>query len=261
VEWTHAIAPDATIKLVEASASDFASLFRGVATAAATNPAAVSMSWGYGGGEFSDETYYDHFCAVSSTVCVVSAGDYGHPGSYPAYNPAVIAVGGTTLNLTASGGVTSEQAWNSSGGGQSWVEPEPAYQEKAQSSGMRQMPDVAFEADPSTGVAVYDSVSYNGQSGWWEVGGTSVGAPSWSAILADADQLRAAKAQAPLTEAGYAAQQALYSLPESVLAPVTTGPDNGFCPVGCTPGPGYDQITGLGSPRAGIDAALATAAG
>ena len=62
VEWAHAIAPDATIKLVEASGSDFASLFRAVATAAATDPAAVSMSWGYGGGEFSDETYYDHFC-------------------------------------------------------------------------------------------------------------------------------------------------------------------------------------------------------
>jgi hypothetical protein len=261
VEWAHAIAPDATIKLVEASESDFASLFGAVATAVATDPAAVSMSWGYGGGEFSDETYYDHFCAVSVTACVVSAGDNGHPGSYPAYNPAVIAVGGTTLNLTGSGAVTGEQAWNGSGGGQSWVEPEPAYQDQAQSSGMREMPDVAFEADPSTGVAVYDSVPNGGQSGWWQVGGTSVGAPSWSAILADADQLRAAKAEPPLTVAGYAAQRAVYSLPASVLAPVTTGPDNGFCPEGCAPGPGYDEITGLGSPRAGIDTALATATG
>ena len=180
---------------------------------------------------------------------------------YPAYNPAVIAVGGTTLNLTDSGAVSGEQAWNGSGGGQSWVEPEPAYQDQAQSSGMREMPDVAFEADPATGVAVYDSVPYGGQSGWLEVGGTSVGAPSWSAILADADQLRAAKGQAPLAAAGYAAQRAVYSLPPSVLAPVTTGPDNGFCPDGCAPGPGYDEITGLGSPRAGIDTALATATG
>jgi len=261
VEWAHAIAPDATIKLVEASTSNFASLFGAVATATAADPAAVSMSWGYNGGEFSDETYYDRFCAVSGTVCVVSAGDNGHPGSYPAYNPAVIAVGGTTLNLTASGAVTSEQAWSSSGGGQSWVEPEPAYQDKVQSSGSRQMPDVAFDADLSTGVAVYDSVPYGGQSGWWEVGGTSVGAPSWSAILADAGQLRAAQGQPPLTAAGYAAQRALYSLPASVLAPVPTGPDNGFCPSGCAPGPGYDEITGLGSPRAGVDATLAAASG
>jgi hypothetical protein len=261
VEWAHAIAPHATIKLIEASEGDFASLFRGVATAAATHPAAVSMSWGYYGGEFSDETYYDHFCAVTTTVCLVAAGDNGNPGSYPAYNPAVIAVGGTTLNLTASGSVTSELDWSNSGGGQSWVEPEPAYQDQVQSSGMREMPDVAYDADPATGVPVYDSVPYGGQSGWWEVGGTSVGAPSWSAILADADQLRAASALPPLTAAGYAAQRAIYSLPASVLAPVTTGPDNGFCPVGCTPGPGYDEITGLGSPRAGIDSALATARG
>jgi subtilase family serine protease len=170
-------------------------------------------------------------------------------------------VGGTTLNLAADGTVSSEQAWNSSGGGQSWVEPEPGYQDQAQSSGMREMPDVAFDGDPSTGVAVYDSVPYGGQSGWWEVGGTSVGAPSWSAIVSDTDQLRAASAQPPLTAAGFAAQRAVYSLPSSALAPVTTGPDNGFCPDGCMPGPGYDQITGLGSPRAGIDTALAAATG
>jgi hypothetical protein len=261
VEWAHALAPDATIELIEARDATFASLFRGVAQAEAAHPTAVSMSWGYLYGEFSDETYYDHFCAVSTTVCVVSAGDYGHPGSYPAYNPAVLAVGGTTLSLSASGAVTSEQAWAGSGGGQSWVEPEPAYQDKVQSSGMRQMPDVAFDADFNTGVPVYDSIPYFGQTGWFEVGGTSVGAPSWSAILADTDQLRAASAEPPLTAAGFAAQKAVYSLPASVLAPVTTGPANGFCPNGCVPGAGYDEITGLGSPRAGIDAALATATG
>jgi hypothetical protein len=55
--------------------------------------------------------------------------------------------------------------------------------------------------------------------------------------------------------------QAVYSLPASVLAPVTTGPGNGFCPDGCAPAQGYDEITGLGSPRASIDAALAAATG
>ncbi|MGD0052860.1 MAG: hypothetical protein ABSD03_13750 [Vulcanimicrobiaceae bacterium] len=126
-----------------------------------------------------------------------------------------------------------------------------------QSSGMRQMPDVSFEADPDTGVAVYDSLSYQGETGWWLVGGTSVGAPSWSAILAATDQLRAAAGKAPLTAAGDAAQQALYSLPSTVLERITAGADNGFCPVGCAPANGYDEITGLGSPRAGIDEALA----
>ncbi|MHB1431081.1 MAG: hypothetical protein ACYCVZ_03045 [Streptosporangiaceae bacterium] len=259
VEWAHAIAPKATIELIETKAPTFAALFRGVTAAVASHPAAVSMSWGIAG-EFSDETYYDHFCAVSTTVCVVASGDYGHPGSYPAYSPAVVAVGGTTQNLAASGSVTSETTWSSSGGGQSWVEPKPTYQDNVQNSQFRQMPDVAFDADPGTGVAVYDSASY-GFVGWWEVGGTSVGAPSWSAILADADQLRAARAEAPLTAAGFGVQRAIYSLPSSVLAPITTGPDNGFCPVGCAPGAGYDEITGLGSPRFGIDSALAAATG
>jgi subtilase family serine protease len=260
VEWAHAIAPLATIELVSASDGTFAAQFRAVATAEAADPAAVSMSWGIPG-EFSDETYYDHFCEVSSTVCVVSAGDNGHPGAYPAYNPAVVAVGGTTLSLSASNSVTSELAWFDSGGGQSWVEREPGYQQGVQSSGSREMPDVAFDADPNTGVAVYDSVPWEGQTGWFMVGGTSVGAPSWSAILADADQLRAASNEAPLTAADDAVQRVIYSLPSSVIAPVTGGPDNGFCPAGCTPGPGYDEITGLGSPRSGIDAALAGSSG
>ena len=253
VEWAHAVAPKATIELVEASAPTFAALFQGVATAVASHPAAVSMSWGLPNGEFSDETYYDHFCATATTVCVVSAGDYGHPGEYPAYNPAVIAVGGTTLTLGSDNSVTSEQAWSGSGGGQSWVEPEPSYQREVQASGKRQMPDISFDADPNTGVAVYDSVAYAGQTGWWQVGGTSLSAPSWAAILADADQLRAAKGKAPLTTD---AHQVIYSLPSSVIVPVTTGPDNGFCPVGCTPTSGYDEITGLGSPRSGVDVAL-----
>jgi PQQ-like domain/PQQ enzyme repeat len=258
VEWTHALAPRATIMLVEAHDSTFASLFRAVDVAVAAHPAAVSMSWGEPF-EFSDETYYDGHCAVTSTVCVVSSGDYGHPGSYPAYSPHVIAVGGTTLNLAADGSVISELAWSDSGGGQSWVEPGPGYQQQVAPGNWRQLPDVSYDADPATGVAVYDGTSYQGQTGWFQVGGTSVGAPSWSAILADADQLRAAAGRAPLTAAGYAAQLAIYGLPAGDLAEITSGPPNGFCPVGCTPGPGFDDITGLGSPRHGIDAALAAA--
>jgi subtilase family serine protease len=256
VEWAHAIAPRATIELVEASDSSFAAMFRGVTTAEASHPAAVSLSWGIPG-EFSDETYYDHFCQPAGSVCVVASGDYGHPGAYPSYSPSVISVGGTTQTLAGDGSVTDEQAWSGSGGGQSWVEPEPSYQHSVQNSGSRQTPDVAFDADLGTGVAVYDSIAYQGQQGWWEVGGTSLGAPSWSAILADADQLRAKTGGRPLTAAGFAAQRDLYAQPTTVIAPITTGPTNGFCPIGCTPGPGYDQITGLGSPRAGIDAALA----
>ena len=117
VEWAHSVAPDATIDVEEAASGDFAALFAGVATATAKHPAAVSMSWGIGE-EFSEETYYDHFCRVSETVCVVSSGDLGYPGSYPAYNPSVLSVGGTTLTLGSGGSVTSELDWSQSGGGQ-----------------------------------------------------------------------------------------------------------------------------------------------
>jgi hypothetical protein len=256
VEWAHSVAPDATIDVEEAATGDFAALFAGVATATAKHPAAVSMSWGISE-EFSEETYYDHFCRVSATVCVVSSGDLGYPGSYPAYNPSALSVGGTTLTLGSGGSVSSELDWSQSGGGQSWVEREPSYQESVEQSGFRDLPDVSYDADPNTGVAVYDSVPYLGQSGWWVVGGTSLGAPSWSAILADADQLRAGAGKAPLTASDDAVQRDVYSLPASALAAVTSGPDNGSCPVGCAPTAGYDTITGLGSPRAGIDAALA----
>ena len=256
VEWAHSVAPDATIDVEEAAAGDFAPLFAGVAAATAKHPAAVSMSWGIPE-EFSEETYYDHFCQVTSTVCVVSSGDLGYPGSYPAYNPSALSVGGTTLTLGSDGSVSSELDWSQSGGGQSWVEREPSYQGGVEQSGFRDLPDVSYDADPNTGVAVYDSVPYLGQSGWWVVGGTSLGAPSWSAILADADQLRGAAGKAPLTASGDAVQRDVYSLPAGALAAVTSGPDNGFCPVGCAPTAGFDTITGLGSPRAGIDVALA----
>ena len=255
VEWAHAIAPRARIMLVESSDASLGAMFRAVRVAAAAHPAAVSLSWG--GGEFSDETFYDRYCAVSATVCVAASGDNGHPGIYPAASRYAIAVGGTSLTLGSGGSVDSEVAWSGSGGGRSWFEQIPPSQRPVVSGDRREFPDVSYDADPATGVAVYDSVPYQGQAGWWQVGGTSLGAPSWSAILADADQLRATAGNAPLTGAGFGAQRALYGLSSAEIADITAGPANGFCPVGCLAGPGYDEVTGIGSPRAGIDAALA----
>jgi len=261
IEWIHAIAPEAKVTLVEARNNTFARLFGAVTSAAALHPDAVSLSWG-SDGEFSGESYYGGACALTRSVCVAASGDDGYPGGYPAYDPDVVAVGGTTLNLTAGGTVTSETDWDGSGGGQSFFEAKPAAQRGVAPGAYRGIPDVSFDADPATGVAVYDSVPYQGQTGWFEVGGTSLGAPSWSAILASADQLRAAAGKPRLTAAGGAAgggaQRAIYSLATG-LARVTSGPPNGSCPVECQPGAGYDFITGLGSPRAGIDEALAGA--
>jgi len=250
VEWVHAVAPRAHITLVEAHDGYFASMFTAVTAAAALHPDAISMSWGIGA-EFSDEGYYDHFCALTHSVCVASSGDYGYPGSYPAYNPAALAIGGTTAQLAADGTVTGEQGWAGSGGGQSHVEARPTYQ-KGTTQG-RGIPDVSFDADPQTGVAVYDTFGYAGQAGWFQVGGTSLGAPVWSAILATADQQRAAAGKARLV-AG-TAQQAIYAA-TSGIADITAGPANGACPNICRPKAGYDNVTGLGSPRRGLSAAL-----
>ena len=128
----------------------------------------------------------------------------------------------------------------------------PSYQHGVVSGG-RGIPDVSYNADPNTGVAVYDSNPVQGQAGWFQVGGTSLGAPSWSAVLADTDQLRADAGHSRLT--GSAAQRAVYAA-SGVLGDVTGGPANGICPDVCQAGPGYDFVTGLGSPRSGLDARL-----
>ncbi len=258
VEWIHAIAPEAKVRLVTAHDASFASMWAAVTDAAALAPAAISISWGLGDGEFSGESFYNWHCQLAHSVCVASTGDYGHPGEYPAYNPAALAVGGTTLQLSPSGAVDSEVAWAGSGGGLSDFQAKPAAQKGVTPGSHRGIPDVSFDADPNTGVAVYDSVPYDGQTGWFQVGGTSVGAPAWSAILAATDQLRAAAGKAPLTSAGDRAAKAVYAA-SSALGDITTGPPNGDCPSECQAGPGYDFVTGLGSPRAGIDKALAAA--
>jgi subtilase family serine protease len=69
-------------------------------------------------------------------------------------------------------------------------EPEPGYQYAAQSTGRRSVPDVSFDGDPNTGVAVYTTTPSNGAGGWEQVGGTSVGAPAWAAVIAVVNQGR-----------------------------------------------------------------------
>ena len=70
----------------------------------------------------------------------------------------------------------SETAWSSGGGGASSYESEPSYQTNypglLDSTGKRETPDVSFDADPSTGVPIYDSYDFGG-SPWQKYGGTS----------------------------------------------------------------------------------------
>ena len=151
-------------------------------------------------------------------------------------------MGGTTLS--APGGVYgSETAWIYTGGGQSWTEPEPSYQVGVQQSGWREMPDVAFDADPNTGVAVYDSYDFGQSTPWETVGGTSVGAPCWAGLIAIADQLRGSRGL-PSLDGPSQTLPALYGLPAADFHDITSGN------YGYPAGPGYDMYTCLGTPVA-----------
>ncbi len=178
VEWAHAIAPEANILLVEAPSTSIPALTDAVSWAASqAGVVAVSMSWG-DSPEFSGETAYDSDFTTPSAhagvTFLAASGDDAAP-NYPSTSANVLAVGGTTLDVDNSGDWTSESPWADSGGGHSPYEG-------------TNKPDVAYDANPSTGFLMYDSLSYEGESGWQVVGGTSDGSPQWAAIIALADQ-------------------------------------------------------------------------
>ena len=110
---------------------------------------------------------------------MAATGDAGSPGMYPAYSPNVVAVGGTSLTLLGRDSYGGETAWSDGGGGTSTIESEPAYQNGVQGTGMRTIPDVAFDADPNSGVSVYDS--YDDTTG--TVPGRRSAAPAWARLL------------------------------------------------------------------------------
>ncbi len=188
IQWAHAIAPGAKILLVEASSNSFANLLA-AEDYAKTHAAYVSNSWG--GAESSSETGYDSHFLQTGTSFFVSAGDAGLPAEYPSASPNVVSVGGTTLNFT-NGVLTSETGWSSGGGGCSLYETAATAQSgfsgyaQVGCNGKRATPDVSLDADPASGVSVYDSTSYQGQKGWFKVGGTSASSPMWAARSADA---------------------------------------------------------------------------
>ena len=253
VEWAHAIAPRANILLVEATTNSFSNLMAAVKLATGTQGVrVVSMSWG--GGEFSSETSYDGYFNPkgANIMFTASSGDSGSGTEWPAASPYVLSVGGTTLAAGTNSTYEGETAWSGSGGGISTYEGEPAYQsgfssgDLSQASGHRGIPDVAFDADPNTGVYVYDTTSYYGQTGWFVIGGTSVGAPSWAAVIALADESRTSGLSTSLLASPlYSAAASSYN---GYFHDITTG-SNGTCNI-CYAGAGYDFVTGLGSPIA-----------
>jgi subtilase family serine protease len=229
VQWAHAVAPGAKILLVEANSPSFTNLMA-AEDYAKKHAQFVSNSWG--GSEFNGESAYDGHFSQPGVSFFVSAGDNGTPAEYPSSSPNVISVGGTTLHFDSSGAFSSETGWSDSGGGCSQYEPATAAQlslsEIAQvgCGRRRATPDVALDADPASGVSVYDTTRYQGQSGWFTVGGTSASAPMWAARSADTGTV---------VDADY-----VYSGPIG-FRDVTTGNNGASCL------PGFDLVTGRGS--------------
>ena len=160
IEWAHAIVPGAKILLVEATNNSDTNLYA-AEQYAASKANVVSNSWG--GSEYSGETSDDkYFTSSSGNVTFFAAtGDSASAVEYPATSPNVVAVGGTSLSFTSTGALSSESAWSSGGGGCSAYEPAPTAQKNPQIAQTgcttRWVPDVSLDANPSSGVAAYDT--------------------------------------------------------------------------------------------------------
>ncbi len=240
IEWAHAMAPSAKIVLVEAASNFFTDLFAAVdvATAQVTTGGGkgeVSMSWS--GGEFSTEAGNDGHFGNTNVVYFASSGDTGGVNGYPSVSPYVVSAGGTTIHRNSSGQFTGETGWSGSGGGPSQYENKLSYQNNVAGTdpAKRSAPDFSFDADPNSGVSVYDSTRCQGSSGWLVFGGTSVSSPSLAGIVNLAGHF-AANTVSELTT--------IYSnyTNTSDFTDITSGTAGSF-----SAGTGYDFVTGVGS--------------
>jgi Bacterial Ig-like domain (group 3) len=258
VEWTHVMAPGASILLVEANSSDNSDLFAAVNTARDyPGVSVVSMSWG--DSEFSgDDSNDSDFTTPSGHIGVTflaASGDNGAGVNYPAVSPNVVGVGGTILTTGTGGAWSSETAWSDSGGGISAHTSQPGYQNGVvtQSTTQRTVPDVSMDADPSGGVPVYDSYDNGASTPWVQLIGTSLATPMWAGIIAIADQGRVIDGEGTL-DGPSATLPMLYALATPLSSPaggyasgafhdITSGSNGAY-----SAGPGYDLVTGIGSP-------------
>jgi subtilase family serine protease len=265
IEWAHAMAPSAKIILVEACSNSYNDLFYAEQVAGIEVYAAgggdISNSWGGGefGGEISaDLNFFDYYW--SHVTYFASAGDSGWGAAYPSSSPWVVSAGGTTVNRDANQNFVSETCWSGSGGGvsryETWQNPPTFpdgmgpwvdYQYPLFGRGSRVTPDMSFNANPASGVYVYDT--YENTPGWWIVGGTSVASPSLAGIV-NASNNRLGQG----VSGGYYTSEENNLIYAEYLGATTYSSDfydvkSGSNGSGHNAGTGYDQCTGIGSPR------------
>jgi subtilase family serine protease len=273
-EIVHAIAPGASLDVVLVplnaitSAANFTAAVTGLIHAAIAQRAAVVSISGSKGEHFFtpaevarihaalQQAAGRHITVVASSGDTGVISDDGPPVqvSLPASDPLVLGVGGTALGASyATGAYHGEMAWNAdtetSAGGYSSLFRRPSYQDGVERIGqMRGVPDVAADADSSTAMTLTftGGVPYPAQ-------GTSAATPLWAAVIALADQ-DAGQHLGFVNPAIYAiARSPAY---HSAFHDVITGDNSVFWQTrlftGYTAGPGWDPVTGWGSPNAYI---------
>ncbi|MFI5357256.1 MAG: protease pro-enzyme activation domain-containing protein [Opitutales bacterium] len=252
VEWAGALAPGAAIRVYAASAKDPGSndeILQQVYADASTqsNLHLNQFCICYGGNEkevsrdylIIEAQYMASLASAGVTIFSASGDNGASPNgvlqvTYPTSDPSVTGVGGTTLNLNSVGTVGSETGWSGGGGGLSVVFNRPTWQTGlgVPPGTTRCVPDVAADADPSTGgIVIYNGAQYL-------FGGTSLATPIWTAFCALLNQSRASAGQAPLG----ALNPKIYPLlGTNSFRDITSGSNGAY-----TAGPGYDLVTGLG---------------
>jgi subtilase family serine protease len=241
--------PTCHILLVEATTPDDAPLMTAVDTAVRLGAVAVSNS--YGGAEDATETASDSHLDHPGVAITASSGDGGYGVEWPAASPYVTAVGGTSLKAASNARGWTETVWSGAGSGCSTIEAKPAWQHDTGCT-KRTVADVAADADPATGLGIYDTYSScgggvicdlllalglaQGLDGWAQVGGTSLASPLIASVYALAGNA-VTDGSSPYADPG-------------ALFDVTSG-SNGSCGGSylCTGTTGYDGPTGLGSPN------------
>ena len=289
-EMVHAVAPDTAIRVLLADPADvrtpaqIAAAYGAFVRTAAGQGHIISLSGSYGEHFFTSAQTASinsalEYAAAHHVTFVASSGDGGAISdlgrfgsttpvtevSLPASDPLVLAVGGTSLTVNpATGAYISETALNSlptvidghsqaSGGGASHLYASPAYQQGVPGIGaMRGVPDVAGDGSASTGLA-FVFAAPGGTYALMPEGGTSAAAPFWAGLIALADQ----EAGHPLGFVNPAIYQiARGPLSHKAFHDITTGDNtvvvNGVTITGYQAGPGWDPVTGWGTPDAQV---------
>ncbi|MDV7223578.1 S53 family peptidase [Streptomyces prunicolor] len=247
IEVLHAIAPKANVTVFEGPNSDAGEVDTYQAIVDSGIPT-TSISWGASESQrtTSNINAVDAvfkagaaeglgFYAASGDDGSDDAGDGTTTVDYPASDPYVTGVGGTTLTVTSANAWSKETAWSGGGGGKSSVFKIPSWQtavQKTAGGGYRQVPDVSALANPSPGVSIYS------QGSWGTVGGTSAAAPEWAAFGALYNQRAAAAGKANL---GFA-NPALYTASGTGFHDITSGSNGAYSAAS-----GWDFTSGWGS--------------